>query len=315
MKLVATNDWWSDKMAHHLNKDGILRALGLLRDEYGWETKFIKRHEPGSLDHPYIRFEYALNVKEAVLMEEPDAILVFSDLSRPLLNDLRGCGVPIALAFTGGPFDDYEDVPNVIFVESQVYYDRFKNNGRNVKRAFGTNTDIFKPTPQPKIFDACYPATMAKWKRSDLFAEAMGKRGIACGWFQPHEPEVWQAYQKHGCALLHHQNAESVNLIYNMSKTCVITAGSDGGCQRTVLEAMAVGIPPIVMSDSDKTTEYVKEAGFGLIVDPNAQAIRNAVDRLIKSPQDPKKGWDYINSKYTQQHYAKALYDGISEIC
>lgn len=314
MKLIICNDWYSDKQAHYLNKDGILRALSVFRDEYGWETKFIKKSEPGSFKHAYVDFEYALNVKEAVLAEEPDAILVFGDLSRPLLGELRDCGIPIAIAFSGGLYDEFEDVPDVIFVESQVYYDRFKKNGRNVIRAFGTNTDIFKPFSQPKIFDACYPATMATWKRPELFAKAMGKRGIACGWFQPHEPHVWQTYQKHGCALLHHQNAESVNLIYNMSHTCVITADSTGGCQRTVLEAMAVGIPPVVMKDSDKTTEYVKESGYGVIVEPDVTEIRRVVGKLIRHPLDPQLGQDYINSKYTHHHYAEAMRKGIEGI-
>ena len=315
MKLVVCNDWWSDKQAHYLNKDGFLRALGVLRDEYGWETKFIKfADDPGSFNHEYIRYEYSTNVKEAVLSEEPDAILVFGDLSRPLLGELRDCGIPVALAFTGGLFDQYEDVPKVIFVESKVYYDRFKSHGRNVVRAFGTNTDIFHPTPQPKLFDACYPSTMALWKRSHLFAEALGSKGIACGWFQPHEPQVWEEYQKHGVFLLHHQNAESVNLIYNASKTCVVTAGSDGGCQRTVLEAMACGIPVVAMNDSDKTTEYVLESGFGRIVAPQPSAILAAVQDLIVEAPNPQVGIDYINSKYTQHHYAKALKEGIEGI-
>src|SRR3990167_7721084 len=315
MKLVVTNFWQSDKLAHHTNKDGILRALAHLRDDYGWETKFIKKGEPGVLVHPYIRFEYAEDVVEAVLAEEPDVILLFCDLSFPEIGKLGESGIPIAMCFTGGMFDQYEDVPDIIFVESQVYYDRFKSHGRNVRRAFGTNQDIFHPiNGQPKIFDACYPATMARWKRTELFAEAMGSRGIGCGYFQTGEEDVWQNHLKWGTALLHHQNAESINLIYNMSKTCVVAAASDGGCQRTVLESMACGVPVVAMADSDKTSEYVRESGFGKIVEPNPKAIRDAVDTLIAHPLDPQIGIDYINSKWTSSHYAMALKDGIESI-
>jgi glycosyltransferase involved in cell wall biosynthesis len=316
MKLIVTNFWQSDKLAHHTNKDGILRALAHLRDDYGWETKFIKKGEPGVLVHPYIRFEYAEDVVDAVLAEEPDVILLFCDLSFPEIGKLGESGIPIAMCFTGGMFDQYEDIPDIIFVESQVYYDRFKSHGRNVRRAFGTNQDIFHPVKgQPKIFDACYPATMARWKRTELFAEAMGSRGIGCGYFQTGEEDVWQNYLKFGTALLHHQNAESINLIYNMSKTCVVAAASDGGCQRTVLESMACGVPVIAMSDSDKTTEYVLESGFGKIVAPNASSIRAAVQELIVEAPNPQIGIDYITENYSSKKYAKELYDGILEIC
>jgi len=317
-RLAIANFWESDKRAHHTNKDGILRSFAHLRDDYGWETRFFKlaKQETGSLVHPYVTFQYCDDVVSEVLMWEPDAILLFCDLSFPEIGRLGESGIPIAMCFTGGMFDQYEDVPDIIFVESRVYYDRFKSHGKNVRRAFGTNQDIFHPVKgQPKIFDACYPATMARWKRTELFAEAMGSRGIGCGYFQTGEEDVWQNYLKWGTALLHHQNAESINLIYNMSKTCVVAAASDGGCQRTVLEAMAVGIPVIAMADSDKTTEYVLESGFGKVVEPTPLAIRTAVDELIAHPLEPQIGVDFISKNYSSSKYAKELYDGITSIC
>jgi len=68
------------------------------------------------------------------------------------------------------------------------------------------------------------------------------------------------------------------------------------------------------MADSDKTSEYVRESGFGKIVEPNPKAIRDAVDTLIAHPLDPQIGIDYINSKWTSSHYAMALKDGIESI-
>jgi glycosyltransferase involved in cell wall biosynthesis len=318
MKIVIANDWYSDKQGHYTNKDGFLRCLDIFQRDYKWEVIFIKKSSPGYFQHPYVLFKYVEDVKSEILNQKPDCILLFSDLSRPLLGELRGCGIPIAQAFTGGAYDKFEDVPDIIFVESQVYYDRFKAHGRNVVKAFGTNTEVFKPMPQPKIFDACQTCTFAGWKRHELFAEALGGgkyKALACGWWQPHEPQCWQICQEKGIVLLHHQNAESVNLIYNMSRTCVLTADNSGGSQRSVLEAMAVGIPPIVMSDNDKTTEFVRESGFGKIVLPEPSAIRNAVDELIKSPPDSQIGINYIKSKYTEHHYAEKLKKGIESIC
>ena len=78
------------------------------------------------------------------------------------------------------------------------------------------------------------------------------------------------------------------------------------------LEAMACNVPPIVMSDSPKNVEYVEESGYGLVVDPNPEAIRDAIDRL--KPVKEHSGRKYIESKWTIQHYADALIKGIKEI-
>lgn len=315
MKLIVTNDWWSDKMAHNLNKDGLLKALDIFQKEYGWDVKFVKKSQPGFFKHEYVLFQYVEDPKKLILEEKPDAILFFGDLARPLLGELKDCGIPIALAFSGGTFTNHINVPDIIFVESKVYLDRLSAMRENIVQAFGTNTEVFRPVKQPKIFDAVFPATFATWKRHKLFAEAGNSRWLACGWFQPREMQCWKVCRDNGIAVLHHQNAESMSLIYNMSKTCVITSDSTGGSQRTVLEAMAVGIPPVVMEDSDKTTEYVKESGFGKIVHPDPEDIRKAVEELIANPPDPQKGIDYIRSKYTAEIYAKKLKEGILDIC
>lgn len=318
MKLIVVNDWWSDKMAHNLNKDGLLKALDIFQKEYGWDVKFVKKSRPGFFQHEYVLFQYTEDPKKLILEEKPDAILFFGDLSRPLLGELKDCGIPIALAFSGGTFTNHINVPDIIFVESEVYLKRLSAMRENIIQTYGTNTEVFKPTRQPKVFDAVFPATFATWKRHKLFAEARQPgdgNWLACGWFQPREKQCWKVCQDNGITMLHHQNAESMNFIYNMSRTCVITSDSSGGSQRTVLEAMAVGIPPIVMEDSDKTTEYVKESGFGKIVPPNPEDIREAVREFVANPPDPQKGIDYIKSKYTAHHYAEEMKQGILKIC
>ena len=311
LKLVISNDWVSDKQAHYLNKDGFLKALHILREKEGWDTVFIKKSSPGYFDHAYVQFKYVEDVKQGILDEKPDAILFFGDLSRPILKEFEDSKIPIALALTGGTFKDYVHVPDIIFVESQVYYDDLKGSAKKVVKAFGTNTEIFHPIEQPKIFDACFPATFAGWKRHELFAEAMGSKGLACGWFQLQEPQCFQVCREKGTALLHHQNAESVNLIYNMSRTCVVTSNSHGGSQRTVLEAMACNIPVIVMQDSDKTTEYIRDCGVGEIVSPTPGAIREAVERLKDKKVNTR---EWILANYSEKIYAQKLKEGILSI-
>ena len=70
---------------------------------------------------------------------------------------------------------------------------------------------------------------------------------------------------------------------------------------------MACGIRPIVCGDSDKTTEYVRESGFGITVEPEANKTREAINYCINNPNDGQKGIDYIKNNWTEQHYAEAL--------
>lgn len=311
-RLGVLNDWYDKKSAVFFNQDGFLSALGLLAKE--WELKFFKTHDSSFVfPHPCgFDLDFGPNLKDRVLAWKPDAVLFFCDFSRPILEQFKDVKIPKAMAFTGGQFRQYERVPDVVFVESQSYFNQFKERGLNVRRAFGVNTGLFKPMPwQPKVFDAVFPATMAEWKRHDLFAEAMGSRGLACGFWQPHEPNVIEVLQKHKVALLHHQNAESCALLYNMAKTCVVTSRNDGGSQRTVLEAMASNTPTIVMHDSDKTSEYIKACGIGAVVEPNAECIRRAVEEWKDRQVDTRK---WVLENYSEHIYARQMKEGIESI-
>lgn len=315
MKLAVINDWFDKKSAIFWNKDGFLKALHVLRERDGWEIKFFKKSDRSfEWEHDYVNLHFSQDPVKSLLEWNPDAILGFSDFSRPYLAEIRG-KKPIALCYSGGRFTDYKDVPDLVFVESKDYIPWMNEIGvKRVEQAFGTNTEIFFPRKQPKVFKAFFPATFAAWKRHELFAEAMGKDGLVCGWWQPHEPQCVQACFDKGVAVLHHQMPESIVHLYNMSHSVLITSSEIGGSQRSVLEAMACGIPPIVMTDSLKCREYVEEAGFGEVVSPDVNSIRAAVERIIKNPPDPQKGIGYVNSKYKPTHYADIIKKGILSI-
>lgn len=313
MKLAVINDWFDKKSAIFWNKDGFLKMLHVLRERDGWEIVFFKKSDRDfTWKHDYVDLRFSVDPVKALLDWNPDAVLGFSDLSRPYLKELEG-KKPIALCFSGGAFTDFKNVPDIIFVESRSWLKWMKDMGLNAVQAFGTNTEIFKPVKQPKVFKAFFPATFATWKRHELFAKAMGKDGLVCGWWQEHEPRCVEVCFENNVAVLHHQMPESIVHLYNMSHAVVITSRDDGGSQRAVLEAMACGIPPIVMVDSDKCREYVEEARFGAVVSPTEEGIRKAVEDMTLLA-DPKKGIDYIASKYTERHYADKIKEGILSI-
>jgi len=313
MKLAVINDWKDHKSAVYWNKDGFLRMLGILRDRDGWDVRFFKAHDELFLwEHDYVTLYFSPDPAKSLVEWEPDAILGFSDLSRAYLGDERIKNIPVALCYTGGRFTDFKDIPKITFVESKSYLTWFHNMGVNAVQAFGANTDIFKPDRNPKIFDAYFPATGAAWKRHEIFAEAMKNKGIVSGWWQPHEPQCLEVCKKFGVAVLHHQLPESVNYLYNMAHTCVITSSDIGGSQRSVLEAMACNRPVIVMADSTMTSEYVEECeGSGEVVEPTPEVIREAVDRWMGKETNAR---EWIMRNYSPTIYADKVKAGIESI-
>lgn len=311
MRLAVINDWYDKKSAVFWNKDGLLKMLHVLRERDGWDIKFFKMHAKSfEWEHDYVDLHFSPNPVMAARSWKPDAFLGFSDFSRKYLEALQD--KPVALCYTGGRFETYKDVPKIIFVESKTYVDWMRGMGLPVTQAFGTNTELFKPTPQPKIFDGFFPATGAAWKRHHLFAEALGSRGLVCGWWQEHEPQCLETCVSYGTAVLHHQMPESLVYLYNMSKTVVVTSNAQGGSQRTVLEAMACNIPVIGMEDSDVVSELIQKCTIGEIVEPSVPQIRLAVERQKEAKNVNSRDW--IMQNYSEYTYADKIKEGILSI-
>lgn len=221
-----------------------------------------------------------------------------------------------ALLFAGGPvevttchgFDLY-------FVESKINEEEFEALGLPWKRAFGVNTQIMKPQYQGKKWDGIIAATFADWKRHTLFAEALGDKGLAVGRLQEFDRNGYNRCMELVVNVMPEQTPTELAKLYNASHVAVNTSAFWGGGQRMTLEAMACGIPVIVMSDSPKNCEYVEESLGGMVVPPEPQAIRDAIEEIGRwLPEDKTDGVDYIQSKWTERHYAKALLEGIKGI-
>jgi hypothetical protein len=221
---------------------------------------------------------------------------------------------PKALLFAGGPVrPDICHGFDLYFVESKISEEEFGALGLPWKRAFGVNTQIFKPEPQPKKFLAFMQATYAAWKRHTLFAEALGMEGVTAGRKQEHEKFCYEACEKAGVLTLPEVSPEVCASLINASDFVLNTAEYWGGGQRCTLEAMACGVPPVVMTDSPKNREYVEESGFGIVCEPSAPQIYEIMYSSVGG-FSPQVGIDYIHSKWTEFHYADALLEGISQI-
>ena len=280
--------------------DGLNMALKLLASKYDWFVKVIADDNPKEI---YKQIEES----------SPDFILGWGSLDRPSFAGIREFGVPTGLCFAGGPTEHPQlDNFDVVFVESEVYEDAFKKQGVNVHRAFGTNDYLFKPLPLKKKYLGFYPATFANWKRHNLFAKALGKQGVAAGRILEKEEHNLQVCIAEGVTVLPELPYHVMPFLFNQSKHTVVTASSIGGGQRAVIESMSCGVWPIVMADSEKCAEYVKDSGFGSIVEPSVEAIKEEIERLSKFEVVSQVGVDYIKNKYSADKYAEALAEQIS---
>ena len=211
------------------------------------------------------------------------------------------------LLFAGGPikkewFDGFEHV----FVESLINKDEMDMLGISNSVAFGINEKIMVPLIMDKKYDGIHHGTCASWKRQWLVGESLGKTGLVVGRNQESDPMPFERCIELGCTVLPETDADSICLLLNQSHCCLQTSDYWGGGQRCTLEAMACNIPVICMEDSPKNREYVEESGFGLVVPPDANKIKDAV-KIIKETDYGKAGREYILSKWTSKHYADNL--------
>lgn len=220
-----------------------------------------------------------------------------------------------ALLFAGGPVSaDICHGFDLYFVESQLNEVEFDLLGLPWKRAFGVNTQIMRPISLPKQYDGFMQATFAGWKRHELFADALGADGCVAGRKQEHDMSGYNRCVERGVEIFPEMDAQTVAVLINKSHAVVNTAEYWGGGQRCTLEAMACGVPVIVMSDSPKNREFVEESGGGFIVDPNPEDIRSAIRAAKESESVGRAGREYVLSKWTERHYADALLEGIKQI-
>lgn len=285
---------WEDVTnSRHRLTDGLGMALKLLSQKHT-----IRMFEPDD--------------QVGIFGFKPDVLLYWAPLCARTKDLVASYPFKKAICFAGGAIEDTNvDGFDLYFTESKINEDELTKFGKPWMRAFGINETLFKPNNLPKKYDGCFAGTFALWKRPQLFAEALKAKGVAVGIFQDHEKECYEICQNLGVETHNELSREQVADFINQSHTVVNTADIWGGGQRLTLEALACNVPPIVMSDSPKNIEYVEESGFGLVVDPTPEAIREAVESLKGKPCESR---DYILQNFTVQKYADDLEKGLCAI-
>lgn len=316
LRIAFIKDWHDDLEHIWGNIDGILGAVSWLSEKY--LLKFFTRCQVGIpktwLITNGINYELIHNIQDGSLQEKKyDVLVCWGSLDRPWHSKLPK-NIPAILCFAGGP-TKHENLKyfNHVLVESKVYEEAFRNQGVSVSRAFGTNTDVFRREARtPKVFDAIYPASFCFHKNQELFARAMGNRGLCVGnW---NVLDIVGACLKHNTPVLRRVSSRALCDLYNMSRVTVVPCGPQGGAQRVVLESMACGVPVVLANDNDKCVEFVRESSFGLLVHPVENEILSAVQQLNAYPLDPNMGIQYIRDNWTHVYYGKAIEEAIRKV-
>lgn len=277
-------------------KDGLWRAMQRLEENHE-----VTYHEPTD------------NIPEDGIVFYWEAPCTINSKDADNYKKIMNLPNKKVLLFAGGPIKkEWVDKFDLVCVESKINADECNQLGIRNITAFGINEDIFYPKKLEKKYDAIHQGTCASWKRQWLLAEAVGDKGIVVGRFQDSDPYPFTKCRELGVTVLDEQPYEEIANLLNQSYVLAQTSDYWGGGQRATLEAMACNIPVVCMTDSPKNREYVEESGFGLVVDPEPNQIKNAVEELKKL--DSNKGSEYVKSKWTSKHYADALEKAIN-IC
>jgi len=288
---VWTNGVRDRAVFNHWN-DGLRAAMRLIEQEHE-----VTYHEPYE-DLPPV--DWVLYWEAACTHDSPEWGASYRKVqSAPYKKALLFAGGPIKEHWVRG-FDH-------VFVESQINEEEFNAIGVKNSRAFGVNTDIFKPMDVPKTHTTVTHGACAGWKRQYLVCEAMGDKALVFGRFQEHDPFNFNRCRECQATVIEQQPYEEAARLINSAHVSVNCAEYWGGGQRATLEAMACDIPVVVMDDSPKNREYIEEAGIGVVCHHSAPAIKEAVDGLIGI----KGGRDYVLKKWTPEHYKNAILNAL----
>lgn len=321
MRIAFLHDWEVCHPQELSWKDGLASALRLLSKKH--DVKLFVCGEATLIKHDYFTIEVTPegdSLVDNIKAFNPDVILIWGDCTRPHAPLLQKLKIPMALCFAGGePYGANYHCFSHIFVESDVYLKAFQKLGEltgiTTSVAFGTNTELFKPVEkQKKIFDTGMAATYCDWKRYGLFTKsASGLSAWTAGWmYEDHERYCYEEPQDEGFLVLPHLSAEALRHLYAATKTLLVTSDRTGGSQRTVLEALSMNLPVLVMSDSDKTTEYVRGAGKeGWILPPDPKVIHEALMKDYGEVNTRK----YVLENWSEFIYANALEEGLLKLC
>jgi len=189
-----------------------------------------------------------------------DAVIFWGDSHCPFFEKLNNHKGKKGILLTTDPHNiDNLRKLDVIYCESQPIYDVVRSYGLHAVKAFGTDTDFFKPDETvKKDIPYFYPATFSPWKKQSDLA-FLGDKLWCVGTVQPDGQKEYEAVKQAGAHIANgYFKAEHIRDLYQRTQKIIIPAVH--GSERTVIEAMACNILPKVLNPANiRTRSYLSE--------------------------------------------------------
>jgi glycosyltransferase involved in cell wall biosynthesis len=179
---------------------------------------------------------------------------------------------------------------DVVFCESSVVLEECRRWGIHAVKAFGTDTEFFKPKKVKKDIEYFYPATFSPWKRQATISY-LGSKLTCVGTIQPDGMGEYGACIEHGVKCeVGYFPPEKIRDYYQRTQSIIIPAVH--GSERTVLEAMSCNILPEVINDAnEKSQTYLQEYARS----------------ECKTPRE------FVKKYYSGKTYAQSVLKGLNE--
>lgn len=265
--------WWWDKSSEVYKnwRDGVRGAMDIISKEHEVAWYFDKTiPDPGEFDF----------------------LLFWSSTNEDYFDFIDNYKEPKGLLLTTNPHNPKNlHKMNVVYCESDPVYQEVRSFGVRAIKAFGTDTDYFKPNEKKrKDIPYFYPATFSPWKRQDELID-LGSDLYLVGTIQPDGLDIYQRCANRGCHIeVGYFPVSKIRNYYQRAQSVPIPAIH--GSERTVLEAMSCDIKPVVIHPTNtKTYSYIKEFE----------------ESGLKSPRE------FVLKNYSHKIYAEQIMKGVEE--
>ena len=208
--------------------------------------------------------------------DEFDAYLFWGDSNCEAIQKLASYKGKKGLCLSTNPTNvDNIRFLDAVFCESTPVYEEAKRAGIRAFKAFGTDTNFFRPSHniRNRSIPYFYPATFSPWKRQSTIAH-LGKKLTCVGTVQPDGIYELEECQKNDVNVeIGYFPVEKIKEYYDHSEHVIIPAIH--GSERTVLEAMSMNLLPKVNLDNQKAHSYIDEYLKSGEVSPREFVIKN----------------------------------------
>lgn len=168
-----------------------------------------------------------------------------------------------------------------LFYESSWYRPQIDFHPHIVK-AFGVNTDTFRPVKSERLFNYIGAGSLALWKRWEKFTTKPGVN-IVIGDIQKNNLSeslaIANELLKAGVIVSNQLNPELLAYYMNSARCAYVPASIIGGGERFVWEAKACGLPVEIEPDNPKLQEFVDQPVKDYL--HYAKQLKKGIERVL----------------------------------